>query len=193
MPSCTSRARREQVLRLRRAGERARQAADDEDEARRVERAAPRRRRAGCRRARRAGRRRPSPGTCRRGSSPRARARAPRTSSAVRSRPIAWTWSRHGEIARMPWPDARLDDRVERSRAAQRRGVDREPAVVAGEVAHGDRRRPDQPSTPCSASRWRMRATASSGCSIRPARVGEAERSRRSGAASARSAGRRPS
>src|SRR6187455_995796 len=26
----------------------------------------------------------------------------PRTSSVVRSRPIAWTWSRHGEIARMP-------------------------------------------------------------------------------------------
>jgi hypothetical protein len=49
-----------------------------------------------------------------------------------------------------------------------------------------------QPSTPCSASRWRMRATASSAArSVRRHRRGG--RSRRSGRASARSAGRRPS
>ncbi len=38
----------------------------------------------------------------------------------------------------MPWRSARLDDPVERAGAAQRRGVDREPAVVVREVAHRD-------------------------------------------------------
>ena len=179
MPSRTSRARREQVLRLRRAGERAGQAADDQHQARRaerrglvdrapvvVERGAP------------AGRvRRREHAAAAVARQRRARGRAPARRCA--SRPIAATWSRHGEMARMPWRAHASMIVSSVPGAAQRRGVDREPAVVGGEVAHGDRRRP--------VSRRRRAARAGASCARRPAPAARAGRPhRRAGTASAR-------
>ncbi len=85
---------------------------------------------------------------------------------------------------------AGLDDRVERAGAAQGGGVDRQPAVVGREVAHGRgglrRRRRAAPAAAASASP-RARAFPAG----RPGRRGG--RRRRSAAANARSAARRPS
>ena len=169
-------ARREQVLRLRRAGERARQAADDEDEARRPELPglvdrAPVVVERGAR-----GRPRPSPGTCRRGSSPRARARG-----CARARRCARSRSHGPGRATARWrecPGATHASMIVSSVPAprsvavliesQRWSAEKSRTAVGARLG-------TQPSMPCSASRWRMRATASSGCSSRPARVGEAE------------------
>ena len=62
-----------------------------------------RRRRACCRRARRAGPRGRRPGTCRRGNSRDSTRPASRMRAAVSLRPACATWSRHGEMPRMPW------------------------------------------------------------------------------------------
>ena len=110
---------------------------------------------------------------------------------AMRSSPIAATWSRQGEIARMPWRGAGLDDAVERHRrrAAVAVLIDSQwwSARSRASACGLSRRRRAAPAACC------MRAHRELGLFQQAGRVGEAEQLRRSAAASARSAARRPS
>ena len=172
MPSRTSARAPREVLVRGLALQRARQAADHQHQARRARASRPRRPRGGCRRAPPAAGGIAPPGTCRRGSSRRARARASRTSLAIVSSPTAATWSRHGEIARMPCARARLDDPVERATAPRTVAVLIDSQRWSAEKSRIDRAQLDRRAAPAACF---MRRDGELGLLEQAGRVGEAE------------------